>query len=382
MEQENRSCAGGLVMSMRESLLVLVLLALAACSGRDPVRIAFVADLTGPYSELGVSARRAVQLAVDQQNAEGGLLGRPIELTVRDDRGIPDSAIEIDRRLLAEGVHLVLGHMTSNMAPAIEKFSDRMLFISPTMSASRLGTRERLFVRAIPPVTDQAATLVDAMRRKGIQQVGVVIDYRNAAYTVDVLHEFERIARDSAGPSIAWVDSLRLDPGLALPALLPQLATAPPQGLLLVVGAPDFAHIAQLASQAGLSFPLYGSRWPSTPDVIALGGRAVEGACFTTTLTSDSSRSPREITFRQEYFQRYREQPTFAPILAYDATQILFAGVKGAGHDEPSAVRQAILRQGRFEGLQEQIEIDSMGNAHRGISLVTVRDGKFQRAEP
>ena len=73
--------------------LVVVLIGamgiLPGCMKKEPVKIGFVADLTGKQAELGVQERNGVQLAVDKVNAAGGVAGRPVELVIRDDQGKP-----------------------------------------------------------------------------------------------------------------------------------------------------------------------------------------------------------------------------------------------------------------------------------------------------
>src|SRR5690606_7152910 len=93
---------------MRKLLPILASLtvALAACGGdaggggggggsgeQDPIRVGLIVSLTGNYTPLGSEDKKAVELAVEQVNADGGLLGRKVELIVRDDKTAPDQGI-------------------------------------------------------------------------------------------------------------------------------------------------------------------------------------------------------------------------------------------------------------------------------------------------
>src|SRR5690349_24625100 len=77
-------------------LLVFTLL-LAACgsgnspaTGTGPIRVGLILSLTGNYSSLGTEDKKAVDLAVEEINAAGGIGGRKIETVLKDDKSQPD----------------------------------------------------------------------------------------------------------------------------------------------------------------------------------------------------------------------------------------------------------------------------------------------------
>lgn len=83
---------------------VLLCFALLGCDeSKEQLRIGFVGALTGRYSDLGVSGRDGIILAVEERNRQGGLLGRPIELLSRDDRQDPLTAWNVDKDLVDLG---------------------------------------------------------------------------------------------------------------------------------------------------------------------------------------------------------------------------------------------------------------------------------------
>jgi branched-chain amino acid transport system substrate-binding protein len=80
--------------------LALLALASIAChdaakTAPDPgtIKVGFIASLTGNFSPLGSEDKKAVELAVEQINASGGLLGRKVELIVRNDETQPDQSV-------------------------------------------------------------------------------------------------------------------------------------------------------------------------------------------------------------------------------------------------------------------------------------------------
>ncbi len=83
------------------------------------IRIGALYALSGAAAAYGASARRGLELAVGEINAAGGLLGRPVELIIEDERS-PEWAVEVVRRMVREaGVRLLIGIDSSAVAEAI-----------------------------------------------------------------------------------------------------------------------------------------------------------------------------------------------------------------------------------------------------------------------
>ena len=86
----------------------------------DPIKIGLVTTLTGPLGVYGESITEAVQFAVDEVNASGGVLGRPVEIVARENDGTPESAMQgVERVVQQDGAHFVTGPITSAQVLAI-----------------------------------------------------------------------------------------------------------------------------------------------------------------------------------------------------------------------------------------------------------------------
>ena len=118
-------------------------LAVAACGGSSsagsgdssqPVKVGLIVSLTGNYAPLGSEDKKSVELAVQQINDKGGLLGRKIELTVKDDKSQPDQSVLAFNELKSAGVAAVIGSPFSNSAlatiPQVDR--DKIPYVSLT----------------------------------------------------------------------------------------------------------------------------------------------------------------------------------------------------------------------------------------------------------
>ena len=77
--------------------------------GAGPVRIGVVGPLTGPSGDFGVPMLNGIKLAVDEINAVGGYLGRPLELVIKDDMANPDQGRKVSQELVNEKVVAAIG---------------------------------------------------------------------------------------------------------------------------------------------------------------------------------------------------------------------------------------------------------------------------------
>ena len=90
----------------------------------DPLKIGMATTLSGAIALFGVANQDGAQLAVDELNAAGGVLGRPVELIVRDDQAEPEAGAQIARDLIIEDeVDVLLGPVSSGVALAITEVS-------------------------------------------------------------------------------------------------------------------------------------------------------------------------------------------------------------------------------------------------------------------
>ena len=116
---------------MRRSLSLLAIagvgLAMTACGGKtsagsgasgQPIKVGVIVSLTGNYAPLGSEDKKSIELAVQQINDKGGLLGRKIELTEKDDKSQPDQSVLAWGELKSAGVAAVIGSPFSNSALA------------------------------------------------------------------------------------------------------------------------------------------------------------------------------------------------------------------------------------------------------------------------
>ncbi|HFQ4947509.1 substrate-binding protein [Vibrio vulnificus] len=109
-------------------ILPLLAVSLVSCSQpQTPIKIGAVLPLTGTFAVYGEQAVRGAELAVEQINAKGGVLGRPLELVIRDNATDPAKTVKYSRELiLNEDVFALLGPVSSSSRYAMSEIATEL----------------------------------------------------------------------------------------------------------------------------------------------------------------------------------------------------------------------------------------------------------------
>lgn len=348
---------------------------LAACAPPEPLKLGYLASLTGRGADLGTAGRNGAQLAIEQQNEKGGINGRPLELLVRDDEGKPEHAAAVVEQLATARVEAIIGPMLSSIAmvvvPVAEKYN--LVMVSPTVTASVLSGRDDPFFKVASSTRAHSATSAEFQYARGLRRIAIAYDLANRAYTTDWVRDFTESFQKMGG-SVVIAREFTSGQTEGYANVIFSLAQAQPDGLLFVANAVDTVHMIRQAHQQGLKQPLIGVTWAATEQLIELGGRTVEGFNVTQYFNREDT-SPAYLAFREAFRTRFQQEPGFASVAAYDATVATLTALQQRGKDQ--SLKQAILASGPYHGVQEQWNFDRFGDAERKAHVTEVRDGRF-----
>ncbi|MFD0853385.1 ABC transporter substrate-binding protein, partial [Actinomadura adrarensis] len=150
-----------------------------------PIRVGLIVSVTGNYTPLGTEDRKAVELAVEQVNAQGGLLGRRVEIVFRDDKTQPNQAV-LAFNAIKRDIDAVIGPVFSNSALAVEPIAERdeipYLSLAPVTEQVR-PIKKYIFVT--PALSEMyGERYLQYFQAQKITRVAVAHD-RNSSYAVD-----------------------------------------------------------------------------------------------------------------------------------------------------------------------------------------------------
>lgn len=364
----------------RFALCAAGLLLLAACQKPEPIRIGFVADLSGRNADLGVAGRNGVILALEQRNAAGGIKGVQLELIGADTRQDAETLKQVTTDMVAKKLEVIIGPMVSGAAMAMMPIVNpsRTILLSPTVTTTSLSGKNDNFLRVIDSTQTYArASAQYQFKTLGHRRIAVIYDMGNKAYSESWLTDFRQTFEALGGQVLDHV-AFTSGSNASFAELTAALLKPRPDAVLIIGNAVDAALICQQIHRQDSKQSMLLSEWPSTERFIELAGAAAEGvvgAQFINRVdTSDTYRS-----FRKAYVDRFGMEPGFAGLTAYDAALVVLEAY--AQRKSGVSIKDTILEIGTFQGVQGSVRIDAQGDAMRRTYLTVIHNGQFMSIE-
>lgn len=340
------------------------------------VAIGTLGPLTGDYATYGTSVANATELALNEANASGKYNVRFV-LKKEDTRGDQVQAlnamnklIELDRVVAIIGP--VLSGETLTAGPIAQDAG--VPFITPSATApavSEIGDYEFRNV-----ITDdvQSAQMIDyVVNVLGLRRIAVL--YSNNDYGVALRQGVEAGVR-AAGAQLVAVESY-LDGDSDFTAQLTNIAAQNPDGLYIAGYYTEAAQIARQAQRIGLSVRFMGADGFDSPELVALGGDAVEGALFTSGFDSETD-DPVAKAFIDKYEAAYGSKPDMFAANAYDSARIIIEVINQVGANR-RAIRDGIAATQNFPGVTGVTSFLENGDANKPLLIFEVQNGRFVR---
>lgn len=349
---------------------------LGGCSKPEPLRIGFLAELTGRNADVAESQRNGLMVALELHKQNGLLNGHEVEVVVRDTGSQPDTARLAAEKIVAEKVDIVIGPVTSGMVDALlpTLSASGTVLLTPSASAVKFHGQNDLLFRINLTTRDNGRNYARHVHRRGIHRVGAALNVNNLAFSESWLTEFENAYRALGGEVVA-VEAFDSQSSNHT-ELVRRLLARQPQGLLVIGNAVDTARLAQQTRKVDKNIPLIAAEWAGSDQLITLGGSAVEGLLIMQNFNQEDT-SPTYLRFANLYRQRFGVDPVYGSVLAYDAATVALTALskrpKGMG------TKEALLTGGPYAGLQQQVVFDANGDTQRGAYLMVVRNGRFNR---
>ncbi len=365
----------------RFGALLGVVLALA-CGGeardKSAIVVGHVASMTGDTATFGRSADQGMRMAIEEINAAGGVLGKPLDLVTEDDRSVTEEARTAAQKLLQrDQVVALLGEVASSrsLAAAPEAQRARVPMISPGSTNPRVTEVGDYIFRACFIDPFQGAVMarfaVDELKAK---RLAILFDFKQD-YSVGLADFFRDTARQLGAEIVA--DERYTSGDIEFRAQLTTIRAANPDAIFVPGYYTELGLIAKQARELGVDVPLLGGDGWDSEKTLEIGGQAVEGYYFSTHYAADSD-SPRVQAFVKGFQTRYGATPDAMAALGYDTAKIFADALARAGSTDGAKLRDAIAATSGFEGVTGRISMDPQRNARKDAVVLKIEGGKFR----
>lgn len=364
------------------SLLTAGLLTLTGCTGKsgssDTIKLATAAPMTGDYAQYGEYSKNGLELALEEINKNGGVLGKQIELVYGDDKGDSKEAVSIAQKFINDkNITGILGHFFSGCTlaagPIYQQNGIPTLAIASTNpEVPKIGDHVfRINVGDNYQGSQLAKWLYEV---KSIKKVAVVYD--NNDYGKGVTDVFVKTFKDLGG-EITALESYIGGQEKDFSVIVTKIKASNAEAIMMASYPTEGALIAQKARNSGLDVPIVCTDSIYTEDFIALGGKAVEGAVVVSYF-HPSDPNPAVQEFIKKFKAKYNKEPDSWSPYAYDALYVMVDAIKRAGSTDKKAVQKALAETKDFKGATGITTFNADGEPEgKDLIILTVSNGQY-----
>lgn len=366
--------------------LVLLSIGLVCCKNKntasnnlaDEIVVGEIGALTGSEATFGISTHQGIELAFEQINANGGVLGKKFRLITVDDQGKADEATTAVTKLITQDrVVAILGEVTSSrslaMAPIAQSY--RVPMISPSSTNPKVTEQGDFIFRVCFIDPFQGLVMARfALNNLGLKRIAVLRDVKSD-YSVGLAEYFVR--EFTAGGGEIVLNQSYSNGDSDFKAQLTTIAIKKPQALFVPGYYGDVGLIARQRNEVGMQVPLLGGDGWDSPKLIEIGGSALDGSYFSTHYSPEDS-SPLVQEFIKSFKDRYGVVADGLAAMGYDAALVLADAIKRAGGTESDPLRNAIAGTTNFPGVTGSITIDEHRNANKPAVVLKIVNGAYK----
>jgi len=366
------------------AVLAATLVVVAGCKQKqeaNEILIGHVASMTGDTATFGLSADKGIQLALDEINKAGPVLGKPVRVKTEDDRSVSDEARTATEKLISrDHVCAILGEIASSrsiaMAPACQDAHIPML--SPGSTNPKVTQMGDYIFRACFIDKYQGAAMADfAVNTLKVKKYAVLYA-ANSDYSVGLKDFFNEEAKKLGAEQIIQPLSYSEKSDVDFNAQLTKIRDAKPDAIIVTGYYNEAGKIARQARDLGIKVPLIGGDGWDSDQLLKIGGDALNGCYFANHYAPDQDR-PAVKAFVEAFKAKYNgEVPDAMAILGYDAMKLMVDAIKRAGSTDGAKIRDALAATKDFPAAAGDITIDADRNAKKPIVIVGIRDGKLK----
>ena len=372
-----------MIKALRSLLIPAVAVALTgAAFAQNTIKVGEFASLTGKEAAFGQSSHKGTLLAIEELNATGGVLGRQFELLTEDNQSKQGESATIVKKLISrDEVIALLGEVASGRsleaAPIAQNYKIPM--ISPSSTNPRVTEMGSYIFRVcfIDPFQGTAMAKF-AQSTLHLKKVALLTSV-SSPYSVGLAKYFKETFASIGGE--ITIEQKYSEGDKDFKAQLTAIKAAGVDGIFVPGYYTEAALISKQARELELTYPIFGGDGWEAPQLIEIGGKAMEGTYYSTHYSPENT-SPGVQAFVKKFRARFaNETPDAMAALGYDSAMVLADAIKRAGTTDHAKLRAAIAATKNYNGVTGLTTIDANRNATKAAVVITVKDGAFKFVE-
>jgi branched-chain amino acid transport system substrate-binding protein len=370
------------------AVVVLVSSLLVGCGtdDSDTIKIGVNLELTGPVSIYGIPERKAMELALEEINTAGGVLGKQLEFVFYDNEYDNAKAVENAIKFATEdNVVAMLGPATSSPSLAVGAIAKEYEMVNFTPSATALdvtmdGDKVNPWVFRASFIDPFQGLVLANFATTELESKNAVIMYSDSSdYSNGLAEAFEEKYTGNGGTVVKKATYTDQDSDFS--AQLTSLSNLEFDVIFVADYAERGGLIVNQLRAMGIDVPVLGPDGFDTPDFNDLAGGADNvNDVFFVNHFSVLLEDPQVVSFIAAHEAKYDEKPNALSALAYDAVYMLVEAIKAADSTKPADIRDALDNLGTFDGVTGDILMNEFNNPVKSAVVIELKNGEQVKA--
>jgi branched-chain amino acid transport system substrate-binding protein len=354
----------------------LALMSPMAANAQSIVIGASVPD-TGPAAAPAIWQRWGYQLALDQANAAGGVLGKKVELLAYDNRCNPSEAVNVANRLIEAKVAAIVGAHCSSatlatmplIATARIPLVDGVASSPKITELSGVGGNEWTF--RINPSDDDMMNALGMYLGEGSKLKRVAVLGEDTDFGRGGAAAFATVAKKNGLEIISTDFHPQSYPDFT--SLLTRIQQSKPDAIALFQLAGDQLNFLRNAMQLGVKIPYIGRFDPGGNNLQIIQAGGMEGSITAWTYSSLVD-TPENKAFATEIEKQHKTTPVLQTWAGYDVMRLVLKAIKDAGSTDPIAIRDSLKKIEFTNVMGAPVKFDDHNQAGKLVLIEGVAD--------
>lgn len=347
----------------------------------DSIKIGLNYELSGNVSTYGTSLVQGIELAYKEINADGGVLGKQVELIKADNQSKTDEAANISSRLATrDKVVAILGPATSGntkaaLPPAQE---NKVPLISASATADDVtldssgNVREYVFKTCFSD-SFQGITMANFAKSEFSYTKAAILRDNTSDYAKGLSENFSKTFIEGGGTIVAEEAYQAKDTDFK--TLLTSIKAADPEVLFVPGYYEEVGLIVKQARELGLTVPILGADGFDSPKLVEIAGaEALEDVYYSNHYSSGDT-SDEVGAFKERFNAEYGKDPDAFNALGYDMAYLVADALERAGEADPVKLKDALAATDGFKGVTGSLTMDEFHNPIKAVTILKVEDG-------
>ncbi len=367
----------------------VAMLLVASCSkqaGGDTTRIGVITSVTGSLAAFGEAHKNGYLIALDEINAQGGVLGKKVELDFYDDQSKPDQAVQgVSKLVDQDHVPVLLGSYSSESTKAIlPSVTQRQVpLIIPTATADNvMESKSPWIFRICAGAGDYAKSTIAFLKDSGAPKTMAIV-YENTNFGQSNMKAMNAAAK-AAGINVVAVESYEAK-SPDYKAVLQRVKQANPEVIYFASYLLDAGTLMRQAQEVDLNPKYYtsaGTGFAAAEFPTPKGAGKNAEYTFSVSQWLPDAKWQGSKEFDSEYFKRYKSHPAYHAIQAYESLHAAAHAINDAKSLDSAKIRDAIRNLNLSSTPFGPVKFDANGQNQHEVLITQVQAGKYTVVYP